>query len=99
MPLRAFVSALSKWTHAMEEESPDEARVYVEEMRIFGQLLAEDPRFRGVFADHTGDCDSSDPEHAVACLHSFLRASTEASRPGRLGVATAGGRRVYDLGE
>lgn len=83
LPMIAFLGAAEKWLQAVEARQIERAVFLVQQLRVAGQLLAIDPEFKRIFAEHQKDCPEADPERALQCVNAFFHAVTDAGRPGR----------------
>jgi hypothetical protein len=83
LPMIAFLGAADKWLRAVEDRQIERAAFLVSQLKVAGHMLAIDPEFKRIFADHKHECIETDPEQAVLCIDAFFHAVTDAGRPGR----------------
>ena len=91
IPMRTFLSTLTKWVQAVETRQVEDARFFVDQLRVAAEMLAFDPEFKRIFADNNGRCTLANPEEVTKCVVDFFNAVTDAGRPGRYRAAPDGG--------
>ena len=78
IPLRVFLTILRKWLEAVESGDAYMARHFASEISGAGRILAIDPAFQRIFKTKIEDTDGVDAAKALACLHVFFAAVTDA---------------------
>jgi hypothetical protein len=92
VPIRVFLALVSKWLRAVEGHQSDDADFFIGELLAVGQMLAVDPEFMRLFANHRQGCGDASAEEALRCCHAFLNAVTRAARLGNFRNKRNGGR-------
>jgi hypothetical protein len=82
VPMRTFLDTMDKWIDAVNGRRTEQAKYYVKELGIVGQMLASDPEFKAIFHSSRTSCADTDPEQVLTCMSEFLEAVTNAGRPG-----------------